>query len=651
MINLDYKIWETPKGGSTGEQSSLYDCVERLRGNPNEDEIIDPMRIADMDRAVEVIYNAVRDGQRIVVFGDYDVDGVTACAIMINYLEGIGAEAYYKLPNRIEDGYGITTQAVELLKEKDVGLIITVDNGISAHEASQLALDYGIDFVITDHHQPPETLPAASAIVNPKRADDESGYETLSGAGVALCLVAAMEGCTVNDILYEYAELAALGTVCDVMPLNRLNRTIVRAGLTAMNEGPSEGVAAMLTTANRSDREVTAHTLGFTIGPRLNSAGRMEDPQAALLLLLSTDEEEALELAEQLEISNSERRKQELAIIELLTEKAEQQKRNPVLVLFEDDCHEGVIGLAASRLARRYNKPAIVISLNGDVGKGSGRSIVGFSLYDALSACSDLLLGYGGHTLAAGMSISRENCEGFSEAINAYAMSTMSDQKPNIVTADGLICAPITVKEVDKLGRFEPFGQENPMPKFMITDVTIEKITAMKEQHCRLRFCHLGQSYWASFFGRTPATLGYSEGDRIDLMVELSIYSSGSVDSISMLIKEIRPAGMPAEVVHNANLFMKYYYGAKLDDEQKKLLYPDRGFTAKVFRAVNGCSALDGSMLISSFGDQNAGKVLAAMFSLHELDLIYVKNDVIRLTENPKKRSLDESDIIRGLLN
>ncbi len=646
MINLEYKIWDIPT-----VKGSLFEMVKELRGDPNEQEIIDPFRLKDINAAALIILEAVETEQRIVVFGDYDVDGITASAIMMNYLEGIGADVYYKLPNRIEEGYGITEDAVLQLKEKGVNLIITVDNGISAQSAAQLAKDNDITFIITDHHQPPETLPCADAIVNPKRVDDDSGYDTLSGAGVALCLVAAMEGCSVNEILYEYAELAALGTVCDVMPLNRLNRTIVKAGLSVMNESPSEGIVAILTSAKQIEREVTSTTLGFTIGPRLNSAGRMEDPAAALALLLSSDEEECYYLAEKLEECNLERRNTELAVIEQLTIEAEKQNRSPILVLFADDIHEGVIGLAAARLMRSYSKPTIVISLSGDEGKGSGRSFDGFSLYDALCSCNELLIGFGGHTLAAGLSIKRENCERFREAINRYAVSAMSNSTLRRVTADGLITDSISINDVIALKAFEPFGQENRTPTFMVTDVVIEKVTAMKDQHCRICFVHKGEKYWATCFSRTPASLGYKAGDRIDLLLELSIYSSASGDNLSLLIKEIRPKEMSKRLCENVKLFSEYYYGRTLSCEEKNCLYPDRDFTAKVFRSIEGSSAIDMASFLCSFNPDDSGRVLSAILGLIELGFIYEKDGVILKTENPQKRSLDESSVIGGLAN
>ncbi len=644
MINLEYKIWETHgKGGSLSEQ------VKARRGTFDADFIIDPMRLKDMDKAVNIIHEAIESGDRIVVFGDYDVDGVTATAILMRYLEGVGAEVYYKLPNRIEEGYGISSDAVQTLHEKGVNLIITVDNGISATEAVETAIQLDMKIVVTDHHTPPEKLVPASAVVNPKRSDDDSGFETMSGAAVALCLVAAMEECTVNDIIYEYGELAALGTICDVMPLNEMNRTIVKEGLAAMNEAPCPGIEAILRVAGHIDNQITAQTLGFTIGPRLNAAGRIDDPGAALSLLLSSDEEEADELAVELDRCNMQRRKEETELIELLKKEAQAQSRQPVLVLFGKGYHEGVIGLAAARLLRLYSKPTIIISLDGDTGKGSGRSVDGFSLYDALDACKEHLLGFGGHTLAAGLSIEADRCEAFRKAINEYAKKVLKLVPKKVLKLDGTVTEKITVDTINSLSAFEPFGQENPTPCFLIENILIEQVSAMKDTHCRIAFSFAKERYWASCFGRTPSSLGYKVGDKVDLAVELSLYKTQNNLSVSITIRDIRPSKLSDEVVELSRLFADYYYGASLDDNERSSLYPDREFTAGVFRLLEGCSVLDNKTLLAKFKPSESGKVQAALYGLLELGLIYEKNDVLYKTVNPTKRMLTESEILRGL--
>ncbi len=644
MINFNYSIWECRgKGGSLSAQLTAN------RGDSATDVEIDPFRLKDMENAVRIISDAIEQDERIVVFGDYDVDGVTATAILVRYLEGIGAEVYYKLPNRIEDGYGISSDAVELLKEKGVSLIITVDNGVSAFDAVSAANRLDIKIVVTDHHTPSEQLPTADALVNPKREDDDSGYETMSGAGVALCLVAALEGCYVNDMLYEYGELAALGTVCDVMPLNPLNRTIVSAGLSTLNETPCVGLEAMLNIAKHGEKPVTATTLGFTIGPRLNAAGRIDDPTAALSLLLSTDEEEALALAGELNDCNLQRRKEEQELLDILKEEALQHAQDPVLVLFGEGYHEGVLGLAATRLCRRYHKPTIVISTDGQQGKGSGRSVAGFSLYDALAACSEHLLGFGGHTLAAGLSIDTERCEEFRRAINSYAKGIIGDIPIPKLMLDGLITERITVEEIRALSLYEPYGQENPTPCFMIANVAVEQVSPMKDAHSRICFNHCGERYWASIFNRTPSSLGYKAGDRVDIAVELGLYTSQGNTAVSLSVRDIRHGGLGEDFVVQCRLFASYYYGAKLNEEQKRLLSPDREFVAKVFRQLEGCSVMDLSNLFGGFEREDAGKIVSSLYGLLELGLIYIKNDVLHKTINPVKRALSESEILRGL--
>ncbi len=644
MINFNYSRWEC-----FGNGGSLIAQLTAKRGDNTDEVEIDPFCLKDMEKSVGIISTAIEQEERIVVFGDYDVDGITATAILVRYLEGIGADVYYKLPNRIEDGYGISSDVVELLKEKGVNLIITVDNGITAYEAVATANRLGIKIVITDHHTPGERLPSADALINPKREDDDSGYETMSGAAVALCLVAGLEGCYVGDMLYEYGELAALGTVCDVMPLNPLNRTIAKAGLATLNETPCLGIDALLNVAKHGDKPITSQTLGFTIGPRLNAAGRIDDPTAALSLLLSADEEEALQLATELNDCNLQRRKEEQELLEHLKEEALRHARDPVLVLFGEGYHEGVLGLAATRLCRRYHRPTIVISTDGEQGKGSGRSVAGFSLYDALAACSHCLIGFGGHTLAAGLSIEPTRCEEFRKAINNYAKSIITDIPIPKLPMDGLITERITVEEIKALSLYEPYGQENPTPCFLIAGVNIEQVSPMKDAHSRIGFNHCGERYWASIFNRTPATLGYKAGECVDLAVELGLYTSQGNTSVSMTIKDIRRSKMGDDFVKLCKLFSAYYYGATLSEEQRRLLSPDREFVAKVFRQFEGSSAIDIANLAGTFDTKDAGKVLSSLYGLLELGLIYIKNDVLHKTINPVKRQLSESEILRGL--
>jgi len=352
----------------------------------------DPMRLSGMPQAVARIQQAIDSGERIVVFGDYDVDGVTATALLYTYLDSAGAEVYYKLPSRGEDGYGLSEAAVELMDEKDVSLIITVDSGISAAAAVRRAKELGMDVVVTDHHLAPAELPEAAAVVDPQQPGDESGCGMLSGAGVAFKLVCALEGCDAEELLPVYGDLAAIGTVADIMPLVGENRRIVKAGLALLQETDRPGLAALIRQCGLEGKRLTAENISFALAPRLNAAGRMDDATAALELLLCEDEAQAAGLAAALEEKNAERQKTEQHIAQSVLDTIAADpsyETDRILVVWGEGYHQGVIGIVASRIVEKFGKPAVIIAVDeAGEGKGSGRSVPGISLYDAIVACA-----------------------------------------------------------------------------------------------------------------------------------------------------------------------------------------------------------------------------------------------------------------------
>ena len=355
------------------------------------DALSDPMLLSGMEAAVARIHRAIDDGERIAVFGDYDVDGVTATALLYTYLDSAGADVYYKLPSRDDDGYGLSETAVDLMAAKGVSLIVTVDNGVSANAAIAHAKEQGVDVVVTDHHLPPQTLPEAAAIVNPQLPGDESPCKTLSGAGVAFKLAAALDGCTPDEMLPFYGDLAAIGTIADIMLLEGENRRIVKAGLALLQQTERPGIAALIEACGLGGKELTAENVSFGLAPRLNAAGRMDSAAAALELLLCEDPEEAEAIVAGLEAQNAARQKAEQDILQGVLDSVaadETYGADRILVVWGRGYHQGVIGIVASRVVERFGKPAIIVSVdeNGE-GKGSGRSIAGVSLYNAIAAC------------------------------------------------------------------------------------------------------------------------------------------------------------------------------------------------------------------------------------------------------------------------
>ena len=592
----------------------------------------DPMSLCNMPQATELILQAVDSGKRIVVFGDYDVDGVTATALLYLYLDSIGADVYYKLPSREDDGYGLSKDAVALMASKGVNLIITVDNGVSANEAIAFANEKGIAVVVTDHHLPPQNLPPAAAIVDPQLPDDTSKCKTLCGAGVAFYLVAALEGCSAEEMLPFYGDLAAIGTIGDIMLLEGENRTIVKAGLALLQNTERPGLAALVESCGFAGKEITAENVSFGISPRLNAAGRMDSATAALELLLCEDAEEAATRVEALEEQNVARQKAEQDITQsvldtIASDPAYGSER--ILVVAGEGYHQGVIGIVASRVMEKLGKPTLIISIDetGE-GKGSGRSLAGVSLYHALAACSDLLIRYGGHALAAGLSVTRENIPAFRKAINAWAAQEYPTlRRPALKLDTSVSLAELDDAAVGALSVLAPFGNGNPAPLFLLEHAVIEGVYAVSEgKHSRLRFRQGKATLYAVLFGIGPDALCYAQGDVVDAAISLSVYDGKNGASVSGRIKELRPAQMDDGYLNDVESFDALMCGVPLTEPQKQTLLPARADTVALYKAVtaapHGIRAGDLRPLFAKLSGVNAGKVLVSLRALCELSLV-----------------------------
>ena len=431
----------------------------------------DPFLLKDMDRAAERITRAIDAMEKIAVYGDYDADGVTSTAMVYSYLETRGADVMFYIPQREGEGYGMNIAAVEHLASLGVTLIITVDNGISSIREVERAKALGVDVVVTDHHRPQETLPAAVAVVDAYRKDDESPCKDFSGAGIAFKLLMALEegAGDLDDLLETYGDLAAIGTIGDVVPLTGENRTLVNAGLRLLSESERPGVRALLTDSGFTGRQLTATNVAFTLVPRINATGRMGAPERAVRLLTSVDDGEAARLSAEICADNEERRRVEAAISEAAFADIEARglSEDRVIVVDGAGWHHGVIGIVASRITDRFGKPCIVISRGESEAKGSGRSVEGFSLFEAICACGDLLIKYGGHPMAAGVTLLGDRIDAFRAAINAYAAEKFPQMPAQTVTLDcKLNPAALSVAMVESLRRLEPFGNGNPQPVF-----------------------------------------------------------------------------------------------------------------------------------------------------------------------------------------
>lgn len=505
------------------------------------EELSDPFLLKDMDKAVERIQRAVEEGEPIVIFGDYDVDGVSATAILFECLSNQGAQVRCKLPSRDGGGYGLNTDILKGLAAKGYTLVITVDNGIAAVEEARCAKELGIDLVITDHHLPGAELPEAVAVVDPNRADDESPCKFLCGAGVAFKLCAALEGCDPAELLDMFGELAALGTIADVMPLTGENRTLVREGLAVLQETMRPGLQALLENAGYAGKPVTAETVSYGLAPRLNAAGRMDTAAVALKLLLCENEEQAAGIAARLGEINAERQQTEQQILAAALQAIQAdpaRTHDRVLVVAGEGWHPGVIGIVASRLMERYGRPAIVISTENGEGRGSGRAPAGFNLHAALAACSSCLIRSGGHAAAAGLLVEEEKIGAFRAAVNAWAARKYPVPEPGTLKLDAAVqISELDLTSVRQLSRLAPFGSGNPVPLLLVENAVVDGLWPLGSEgrHTRVRLRQGDASCFVSVFGTAPQDLPYQPGAAVDAALEVSVFRAQRADGIGTL--------------------------------------------------------------------------------------------------------------------
>ncbi len=608
----------------------VTDPTDALTLLAGEEELSDPMLLTDMDKACQRIMDAIDNEETIVVFGDYDVDGVTATALLYQHLKGMGANVKCMLPSREGDGYGLSKNAIQSIHDKGYQLIVTVDNGISAVEEAEFAASLGIDLVITDHHLPPESLPQAVAVVDPRREDDHSPFKGLCGAGVAFKLCAALDGCPPEEMLDYCGDLAAVGTVADVMPLTGENRTLVKAGLQLLRQTDRPGFAALLDEVGLTGKPITAENVSYAIAPRINAAGRMDSAVTALQLVLCEDEERAEELAHRLNEINIARQETELEIVKAAQEQLDKEPsilEDRVILLWGKDWHPGVIGIVASRLVEKTGRPVIVVSVDehGE-GKGSGRSVQGFNLHSCIGACADLLLRFGGHAMAAGLSVREENLPELRRRLNEWAARECPVLHTPPLTCDlSIHLDRVTVESVRRLEQLAPYGAENPTPIFLLENAVLEGVYPVSEgKHSRLRLRQGNASIYAVWFGMRPEQLPYSTGDVVDAAMNLSVYEAPRGAQLSGRIIELHPAGLGNTAAQQAALVQALRRGTPLTDEQKQLVAPARSDIITVYRELQArrWHSDDMQPLFSKLGEENTGKILVAVTALEQVGLI-----------------------------
>jgi len=505
----------------------------------------DPMKYADMDKAVDRIRKAMYEEERICVYGDYDCDGVTATVLLYSYFEDCGADVLYYIPDRYSEGYGLNKKAIDRIKKAGVALIVTVDNGISAIEEIDYAASVGIDVVVTDHHKPQAFLPEAVAVVDPHREDCNGESKELAGVGVAFKLVCALEGENGETLIEQYGDLAALGTIADVVPLLGENRLIAKTGVESLKYTEREGIRALLRVSGLEDKEITAESVSFGLAPRINSSARIGTAEAAVNLLITDDEEYAAELAEELLKRNRERQELEKGIMAQIDEYIAARPEtllDRVLVLSGVGWHHGVIGIVCSRLVERFGKPCILISIDGEEARGSARSVEGFSIVDAISDCKEYLTRYGGHASAAGISLNTADILGFKEKIQQYAEKHYPIMPVYTINIDRMLePEEVAVEPIRSLSVLEPFGCRNESPVFAFRKLRIDGVYPIGEnRHLRLKFVKGRSTLYAVYFGMRPENFPYEKGDIVDVVASCDVNFYNGEERVNVKIKDVR---------------------------------------------------------------------------------------------------------------
>lgn len=612
----------------------------------------DPYEYKDMMPAVERIRRAITDFEKIAIFGDYDCDGITSTTLIYDYLSGQGADVIYYVPNRSE-GYGMNIAAVDRLKSEGVSLIITVDNGISAIPEIKHAADIGIDTVVTDHHIAGEELPPAVAVVDPHRSDCPGGFKQLAGVGVAFKLVCALENRTCEEMLSEYSDLLTIGTIADVMPLTGENRGIVKYGVKHMARSRRPGITALLAAAGYENKPLTATAVAFTLAPRLNAAGRMGDSARGVRLLTETDEAAASALAEEICEDNVSRQQTESKIVENAVKQIEENNMqlDRVIVCSGENWHHGVIGIAAARLCEKYGRPVIVMSDDGEFAVGSGRSIKGFNIYDAIDSCKAMLTKFGGHPLAAGLTLKTEDIDNFRRQINEFAAEKHPEMPfPEISLDCKLNPAALSLSLADTVTALAPFGMGNPVPMFALCGMKIENIQEMGGgKHTRLFLSKKGAVIRCVMFGQSPSDLPFDRDDIVDAAVTLEINLWQGEEHLSIQIKDIRPSGVDDEFFSSLRAYERFRLFEDIDYSKVLISREDAAAVFRLVRGAKGGKTTREYLINKLCGKLTPAKILTAVDVLCELSVLKDEKEYISVCNTAVKVNLEASEILKNI--
>ena len=625
--------------------------------------LIDPFTMTDMALAAGRVGLAMSRGEKIAVFGDYDVDGITATCLLTDFLRRNGADVVSYIPGRLEEGYGLNSIALHQLADEGVNLIITVDCGITAVAEAELCRELGMDLVITDHHECKDVLPRAIAVVDPHRPDGGYPHKYLSGVGVAFKLAAALCG-SQEEILEEYADMVCLGTVADVMPLQGENRVFVSRGLQSLRNTRRPGIAALMAESGCTPENISATSIGFMLAPRINAAGRMGQINLAVELFLTDDPDKAEELAKALCALNQQRQAVESEIYRQAISMLPQGKTPEAIVLAEESWHQGVVGIVASRIAEEYACPAFLICLDGEHGKASSRSYGGFNLFSSLRTLSPLLESYGGHELAAGFTITRSNIPEFRRQICALATQYYNDDTPRTVLDVDCAIEPelMTIPGIDSLCALEPCGNGCPKPVLAMHGMTIDRISMVGNgRHMRLRLRKGRHMLGAIYFSANPESVSIQPGDLVDVAFNPQVNEHRGERSVQMNVLDIRPS-CAASCSPDTGSYRALLEN-RLDARSAEALLPGRATLATVWRYLASCPepvirespiCLCRKIVRRSGTSMSLGQLLTCLDIFHDVGLLEIqrfhKYITIRLTPGDSKADLSESQTMQQLL-
>ncbi|WP_270323048.1 single-stranded-DNA-specific exonuclease RecJ [Lactococcus petauri] len=575
--------------------------------NPDLQQLHDPFLLHDMEKAVQRILTAIENGQNILIYGDYDADGMTASSVMKSALDELGAEVQVYLPNRFTDGYGPNLDVYKyFIQNEDIDLIITVDNGVAGHEAIAYAQRQNVDVIVTDHHSMPEVLPEAFAIVHPEHPESNYPFKYLAGVGVAFKVATALLDYIPSDML----DLVAIGTIADMVSLTDENRILVSHGLKVLANTERAGLMELMRLSGTDFEKVNEETIGFQIAPRLNALGRLDDPNPAIELLTGWDEEVAAEIAQKIDEKNSERK---VIVENIFNQALTMITDEPVQILHHKDWHKGVLGIVAGRLLEQFHKPIIMLAEEEGVLRGSARSIENFNIFEALNEHRELFMAFGGHKQAAGMTFALENVEAIKQVMLDFIQENDIDmsEKSSLEVQGSLQFDEISLETIRSLEKLSPYGMDNPKPHFLLTDYQVEQARSMGKDnsHLKLKLVQNGQALDAVYFGHGAESLEFEQSDT-ELVGTLSSNTWNGTTTVQLMVADARVNGVEL-----------------LDIRSRQVELPKNTIRFVHNEVKNG--TIEEVLIIEEAPtDKEALSALTELIHEQEFELIYFKNTI-----------------------